>query len=1227
VRRSTALATAAIDTTKRVWAHLVHDFYWSQNALRRLRVGVRMKDEKPPPERVKLQPFEVIVAAVFARLRPDYEWWVTPNRPDGGVDFIGRGVFLNSKELGIDAAITIGGQCKKRERVGDVVGELSGSFSRMAVALDPTFFVAAFSATLTPKRVSEARAVLERAHQRHCHILDRDQVEGLIASHLSAAEPVIREAFSSEDADFVLEYFKSKDAATSMVHVKVLAPPSTLAGESFHVAMQITRNSLSDSSFRVRWTPQSGSPAAGALVTPVAADSESGFTLDFQAASSDDPFFAQQDLEFLMYAVGAHDMGRVSFHSTTASAKPLAVVDLPEVTVIENLRPRFYDVPYRVALDEIDRAFKKACLGKVSSVAVVGAGGAGKSRLCDEVGIDARRHGAQVISARQAHTMEFPQRIFANLLLGLAETADQSQEPANRVNDILRKLEPGLAARARPVIETLFDYAGKPGPVDDDQALLSVLAVLIAQRSRLEPLIIHLHDLHWCTFDVLETIDRLIWQLGHLTPRLISGAAYSGIRVLFLLEGRMHEFRQAGETGWSTRVFERFIERLGCPIAVCRAFLPDESAAFAARLFERAHSARRLLAKPLLELQQELIDRVHSAAGGNPFHMLEHVKLLQQHGILGQNPRTGFMYMMKPDFRHIPLPGTVFEAIAARWRYYREHDQKLAVLLWSAALVDDNLPSPLFRYLWSRLAPKVTQAEIESSEFLTVPRDDEGFQVSFRHENYFQTVRRLQVPETERRAVIDAYAEWFERAPRLSPSLRYAQARVALEAPNPDRQHVRKVLRAAHDAAHKRGDRSLSSRILATLLDGITWPAHEEAPLAANELARACDHEIELCDHLIRSGRPDVAFERIQRVQHVIDTRFRSQPSRTGTIVDTIRQDRFILLTMKAGILFHDRQPQEALLVTELAVRELDSLMAHLPEEKRQRWNSVMMEVLDSHSAAIALSGDLRRAVIEARKAAAIAESLVNEYPDAVEVVITFANILLSEAPEDSESLLERYAYLAERTSTSEGTRLRLSLNLAMARVVLGYREARPFVPNESRRLQMAQETLLAVFRRAHPLGRLADAAAAALLLGLISALRQKGDDVDWLSQAVAVAVRARQMETLWRAHINLAHSLHRSGQDAHDSAAAALELMEYSVSSDSDADRSPRFDLLSVPMAHAVRYLLLAGDEKAQKTFQRFPALRKLFRNIETGELKEDRDGRTCHEWLRVDNVDYVIF
>src|SRR6185436_12788923 len=107
------------------------------------------------------------------------------------------------------------------------------------------------------------------------------------------------------------------------------------------------------------------------------------------------------------------------------------------------------------------------------------------------------------------------------------------------------------------------------------------------------------------------------------------------------------------------------------------------------------------------------------------------------------------------------------------------------------------------------------------------PTDDGGSQVSFRHENYFQTVRRFQIPQEHRDAVVDAYTSWFAKTKQPTAALRYVQARVALEARDPDLALVRRLLRSAELIAVKRKDRSLTSRILATLLDRITWPSHQ----------------------------------------------------------------------------------------------------------------------------------------------------------------------------------------------------------------------------------------------------------------------------------------------------------------------------------------------------------------------------------------------------------------
>jgi hypothetical protein len=163
---------------RRVWDLLARNFYWRVPPNFTVKVLGRSNVVNPAPAR--LQVFEIVVATIFAHLRPEYDWYVTPNLPDGGLDFVGQGRFLEDAELGIAAAITVGGQCKKRTRVTDIVSEISGSLARMSSTINPTFFVVALSARVTRTRLINARRILEDTHRRHCHILDREQIEGLI---------------------------------------------------------------------------------------------------------------------------------------------------------------------------------------------------------------------------------------------------------------------------------------------------------------------------------------------------------------------------------------------------------------------------------------------------------------------------------------------------------------------------------------------------------------------------------------------------------------------------------------------------------------------------------------------------------------------------------------------------------------------------------------------------------------------------------------------------------------------------------------------------------------------------------------------------------------------------------------------------------------------------------------------------------------------------------------
>ena len=113
-------------------------------------------------------------------------------------------------------------------------------------------------------------------------------------------------------------------------------------------------------------------------------------------AGGEDPFVVNQDLEFLIYAIGSPQLGTVEILRTDKHDEVTCSQLLPPVEVVENLRPPFFDVPYREPLYELERGLAHAHAGRVSVVSIVGAGGAGKTRLCEEMCLEARRSGAQI---------------------------------------------------------------------------------------------------------------------------------------------------------------------------------------------------------------------------------------------------------------------------------------------------------------------------------------------------------------------------------------------------------------------------------------------------------------------------------------------------------------------------------------------------------------------------------------------------------------------------------------------------------------------------------------------------------------------------------------------------------------------------------------------------------------------------------------------------------------
>lgn len=1198
-----------------VWDLMTRDLKLARRELE----AAGIETEAPPSAGAstdrQYQIFEVVTAIVFSRIRPEYRWSVSPRSKDGGIDFVGRGEFLKSIPLGIDASIVVGGQCKKRTRAGKLLDELAGSLIAMGRSLKPTFFIAVVSAPLSEERVTNAKLDLEAELRRHCHIFDRRRIEALIADHIEAVAPIIRAGLPQAKSDGVVRYFRGRGVSEVTLDVT----PTTHrmpAGAPFRLVLDVRHRGAGSGPHRLRWTPAEGA-SAPTLVAPVGGDSTGGAPVAL-GYDPTNPFVDRLELEFLSYSVGKLRLGSVEISGPGPTATR---ADLPDVEVTPNLRPRFYEAPYRRQLEAIEAALVDSEAGEPTVLAILGNGGTGKTRLCQEAGLEGRRRGAEYVTAEQVVSTERPYRIFAELLVSLAGSSLAGENPAEDVIAAVSRLQPDLAKRAGPLITVLVGSTGK-ATFDDDQLLLSSFVLLAVARSQSRPVIIHLQNLHWCTLDALEFVERMIWQLQQAGRGDRVNGQRKRIPVLFLLEGRTHEQRASIDPGWSTRAFEEFLDGLKCRRIRCPHLSDAQSAAFIRRLFEEPWSAHRQLPESFAEAQEELIATLCRTSGGNPFHILEQLRLLRQGGYIQLSRSTGLAYLTQPAIGRIELSRDVLETIRERWTYLAFHARNVALLVAAAAMFEDRLPNRLFISLCRQLAPALSPPELRELELFRFPDSEtDSGDVSFRHENYFQALHQLPLGEQDRRRILDVYLAWLDSNPSTDPDLIFLEARVRLRAlPAPD-ERAEALLRKAVEIGRSQAKPALAARASAILLDEYVWSPARIASSAPDELVQACNDELVLAAYLTAAGRRDVAGRRVDRALERLGNQ---ELTGAGSATSPLELQRIRLLAMSARIKFNDGQPVQAAVISGGLVRRFDRLGPG-PEGLLAAEPGLAMEVLQVHAVATALAGDLEGA----RKASARATSLALQAPvgsHAIDVISCHGNIMSAfDAPAALDILLRCAAMPAARTA-DQPTRMRLQIDTGLVRIVLAYQGLDEDSAESGKLLAAASEALSEVYHFASAVGRFSSAAAAALLLGLAAALRGE-DSTRWFAEAVTAASRGRQLETLWRSHLNLAHSLDRAGRSPLESAAAAMALLEQSLDHLAEPGRSPRFRLVGVPLAAAARYCILAGDTRGTAILEKIPELRALFEDPARGILRTDRGGFTSHEWLRIEGRDYVLY
>jgi class 3 adenylate cyclase/tetratricopeptide (TPR) repeat protein len=309
----------------------------------------------------------------------------------------------------------------------------------------------------------------------------------------------------------------------------------------------------------------------------------------------------------------------------------------------------------------LEAALERSLDGDGRVVGVVGEAGVGKSRLCYEFAARCRVRGLRVSEGRGvAHGKMIPFLPMLDYLRGFFAIGerDPAQLARNKIAGTLllldRKLEDALPL--------LFEFLGVPDPDQPalriepearQRQLQGVVKHMIEARSRREPGVMLLEDLHWLD----AGSDEFLVHLVESVP---------GTRTLLLVN-----FRPEYHADWMQRSTYQQV-----------ALLPLGTEAIGELL-------RDLLgADPSLA---DLPDRIRERTGGNPFFMEEVVLSLAEEGTLeGEH---GAYRLAKP-LREVAVPASVQGVLSARIDRLPEREKQV---LQTAAVAGRSFTEPLLR--------------------------------------------------------------------------------------------------------------------------------------------------------------------------------------------------------------------------------------------------------------------------------------------------------------------------------------------------------------------------------------------------------------------------------------------------------------------------------------------------------------------------------------------------
>lgn len=1153
----------------------------------------------PPRRRAKYQLLEVLVARLMWLMRPDFQWQVTRVSGDGGMDFMGRFTLFDVPEINLQGQDVLLGQCKRTRRSDRPGKILSYDLARMSDQA-PTQVIIAYAGRATPEQRAEViRWALK--HSPRAWFLGLDELDFLIRRYLPSLREIIERALPN-DAERVLAHFGSGGVAGPRPLVRVTAPTEAETGRPFEVVADVTSTGAPLGEIRCVWDWPSSEGEHGPvttlrLITPSAAAAEEGLALGTTAG-----FESCIRLKLVGYRAGLQPLGELVLHLQDGKEERVA---LGTVEMADQYHPPFFTAPFKTDLNRFEDVWRQARSGHLHVVNVVGAGGAGKTRLCQEFGYRAEQDGGRYLFREHPKGLDQPYSILCDVLRALVPGAVSIEEPGPLVLQHLRSRNPELAAQMEPTIELLYNSprTTEQGTATfDGRGLVRTLCLFLLDAARRQPLLLHVSECHWAQTEALDIFGEVVQRLREVQDRTLT-------RIVFVFEGREHEALPAGpgaEAEAGTVAWERFLVHGPAPVRV-QPLTRTESEAFLESLFESTQAADRRVHEDLIPHQETLVQGILRFAEGNPFHMIEQLRLLLDREVVVRNERTGLLYLGRPLDERYDAPESVVALIQLRYEYLRRRNPAAALLLAACAFLRDRLPRRLYVLLKERLAPGVADEELLRTNFLQRAGEAAGG-IWFRHENYYAVTRALELDAPTLDRVAAAYLEWLDTVPGSSAQELFDRGQVHERAGTPDPGEARRLYEQALGRAENDHQPLLSTSIARRLLPLV----EEEADRGGEQALAAVRMSRDVAWLLVRTGSWSEAERRfaatIDRVRKLLEA------APWPLSPETRRELEYSLyrcMADRGNVHISLMQPHEAI---SRLTDALPVLALYASTEQGSDWPGVYLT--GANRLGVAHWFDGRRETARRLFRDGFRESRrVGDLHWEFHNLLDLATLSIHRSPHRAAALLTRCMEMLDRWPSPASPRLYYLTRYqrAMAELVRLAGGGRRPTRGGTARLRELHAELEAVHTCSRRDGYVHEEAGAALMAGACSGLLGSGGAPAWFMHAIAVSARATLMEFAWKAHLNLAQLCLDGNLRVREGAGQHAEQAERMIRDDlerrrRDEDRRYRLALYELPMAQLARVWRHLGDRRASDLLDEFPHVNRLFHG---GEICPDRHER----------------